>query len=297
MTADSMTETFHYAQFDNAKTHYGLSRGAEAFVEGGFDGQGFHGIKGVNLVVVPDFRSMALRSEQLSFIAPDSETLLFPAWDILPYDRLSPSQANLDARLKTLGRLLDAKPDKPLMIITTAQALVEKLVPRSVFAKGTRHLKVGNIIDFQELEAFLSLIGYRRVSVVVEKGDFAIRGGLMDLFAQGLEQPIRLDFFGDQLESIRSFDRETQRTIGTLDEITLRPAQEIILNQDTIKSFRQKFLQNFGAENRDTTYEAISEGQRRQGIEAYLPLFYERVETLLDYVPPQNANLVGRWRI
>jgi transcription-repair coupling factor (superfamily II helicase) len=288
MTTEIMNEPNNSYDLTNSKTLFGLSRGAEAFVEGGFESRGFNGIQGVHLIVVPDFRSLALRAEQLSFVCPGAETLLFPAWDILPYDRLSPSQVNLDARLNTLGRLLDAKSDKPLFVITTAQALVERIVPRSVFEAGTRHIKVGNVIDFQELEVFLSINGYRRTSVVVEKGDFAIRGGLMDLYAQGHEQPIRLDFFGDQLESIRTFDRETQRTNGTLSEITLRPAQEIILNPDTIKSFRQKFLHNFGAENRDTTYEAISEGQRRQGIEAYLPLFYDKVESLLDHLPPMT---------
>ena len=142
----------------------------------------------------------------------------------------------------------------------------------------------GNLLDMEGVQRWLELNGYARASTVREAGDYAVRGGILDMFPPGLDLPIRLDFFGDTLESIRSFDPESQRTVGQLRSLDLVPAAEFQLTTETIRRFRTHYVEAFGAPLRDDTlYEAISEGRKQQGMEHWLPLFHPHMDTLFDY--------------
>ncbi len=143
----------------------------------------------------------------------------------------------------------------------------------------------GNILRMDDIVRWLDLNGFMRASTVREPGDYAVRGGIIDLFPPGRDEPVRLDFFGDTLESIRSFDAETQRTNDTLRALDLVPVAEFQLTTDTIKKFRMAYVEAFGASSNDPLYEAISEGRRYVGMEHWLPLFHNKLDTLFDYLP------------
>ncbi len=224
----------------------------------------------------------------LGFVAPEIEVLQFPAWDCQPYDRVSPNTAVTAQRMTTLSRLARSKTaeDKPRILSTTVNALVQRVPPRSRIAAETFSAAPGNVVDTTLLIGWLETNGFARTGTVRDTGEYAVRGGIIDLYPAGLPNPVRLDFFGDALESIRSFDPETQRTVGTLRALDLVPMSEVQLTTDSIKRFRQSYVAAFGAPTRDDRlYEAISEGRRYPGHEHWLPLFNDRLDTLLDYVP------------
>jgi len=157
--------------------------------------------------------------------------------------------------------------------------------PRHAFHGGTRSFKRGDRIKPEELARFLESNGYGRSATVMEPGEFAMRGGLVDLFPPGTTEPLRLDLFGDVLETIRSFDPMSQRSTGTRDEVVLLPVSEVLLTEDSIARFRSGYRELFGNPGDDALYEAVSAGQRHVGMEHWLPLFPARLETLLDYCP------------
>ncbi|WP_210489854.1 transcription-repair coupling factor [Microvirga antarctica] len=224
----------------------------------------------------------------LGFVAPEIEVLQFPAWDCQPYDRVSPNTAVTAQRMTTLSRLARSKTseDKPRILSTTVNALVQRVPPRSRIAAETFSAAPGNVVDTVLLVSWLETNGFVRTGTVRDTGEYAVRGGIIDLFPAGLPNPVRLDFFGDALESIRSFDPETQRTVGTLRSLDLVPMSEVQLTTESIKRFRQTYVAAFGAPTRDDRlYEAISEGRRYPGHEHWLPLFHDRLDTILDYVP------------
>ena len=224
----------------------------------------------------------------LGFVAPEIEVLQFPAWDCQPYDRVSPNTAVTAQRMTTLSRLARSKTaeDKPRILSTTVNALVQRVPPRSRIAAETFSAAPGNVVDTTLLIGWLETNGFARTGTVRDTGEYAVRGGIIDLYPAGLPNPVRLDFFGDALESIRSFDPETQRTVGTLRALDLVPMSEVQLTTDSIKRFRQSYVAAFGAPTRDDRlYEAISEGRRYPGHEHWLPLFNDRLDSLLDYVP------------
>jgi len=231
-------------------------------------------------------RSATFR-EALRFANPGIEILDMPGWDCQPYDRVSPNHAITSRRMTALSRLSRAKSsaERPRVVTLTADCLLQRAPPRSVIAADTFSAAPGNVVDLDALARWLEGNGFLRSSTVRETGEYAQRGGILDLYAPGMPAPIRLDFFGDTLESIRAFDPETQRTTGQLRALDLVPMSELRLTSDSMRCFRQAYTTRFGGQTRgDALYEAVSEGRRHQGVEHWLPLFYDRMDTLFDYL-------------
>jgi transcription-repair coupling factor (superfamily II helicase) len=237
--------------------------------------------------VASDGQHIAAIQAGLRFFAPFVVTLELPAWDCLPYDRVSPSAEIAARRIAALGRLarMQGKAgERPLLVLTTANALAQRNAPRAFMAAQTWRIAAGNRVGMDKLAQWLAVNGFERTATVRERGEFAVRGGILDLYAPGAAQPARLDFFGDTLESVRSFDLATQRTTGEAGEIELATMSEVALDAAAISRFRREYLALFGAATRDDAlYAAISEGRRFAGAEHWLPLFHERLETLFDY--------------
>ncbi len=237
-------------------------------------------------VVCRDGSRMATLSGALGFFAPDIEVLEFPAWDCLPYDRVSPHAGVVAQRMTALARLARIKGrDHAAILLTTVNAVLQRVPPRETVARQSLSAAPGNALPMAGVAQWLELNGFNRVATVREAGDYAVRGGILDLFAPGIDAPVRLDFFGDTLESIRNFDPETQRTTNERRALDLVPMAEFQLTGETIRLFRTGYVAAFGAAGPDDAlYEAVSEGRRSAGMEHWLPLFHRRLETLFDYV-------------
>jgi transcription-repair coupling factor (superfamily II helicase) len=237
-------------------------------------------------VICRDGSRMAALSRALAFFAPDIEVLEFPAWDCLPYDRVSPHAGVVAQRMTTLARLARIKGrERPAILLATVNAILQRVPPREALSRQSLAAAPGNVIAMSGITEWLELNGFIRASTVREAGEYAIRGGIIDLFAPGMAEPVRLDFFGDTLESIRAFDPETQRTTQELRALNLVPMAEFQLTSDTIRLFRTGYVAAFGAASPDDTlYEAVSEGRRPAGVEHWLPLFHKQMETLFDYL-------------
>src|SRR5271165_2010265 len=248
----------------------------------------------VSLVVVcRDGARMAALRRALEFFAPDLTILEFPAWDCLPYDRVSPHAGFVAQRMTVLSRLAHVKGrDRPSVLLTSINAALQRVPEREFVANQSLSVAPGNVLAMEGIIAWLELNGFVRASTVREAGDYAVRGGIIDLYAPGTIEPVRLDFFGDALETIRSFDPESQRTTGQLHRLELVPVAEFQLTTETIKRFRLGYVEAFGAPvPDDLLYHAVSEGRRHPGMEHWLPLFHKRLETLLDYVPGSSIAL------
>ena len=237
------------------------------------------------LVICRDGPRMAALARALSFFAPSIEVLQFPAWDCQPYDRVSPHGAIVAQRMTALSRLARVKGrDKPAVVLTTVNAALQRVPARDLIGKQALSAAPGNVLGMEGIIRWLELNGFNRASTVREFGDYAVRGGILDLFASGMDLPVRLDFFGDTLESIRSFDPETQRTVMDMRALDLVPVAEFQLMTDTIRKFRTGYVAAFGAADpEDMLYEAVSEGRRYPGMEHWLPLFHDKLDTLFDY--------------
>ena len=227
----------------------------------------------------------------LAFFAPELKTLRFPSWDCLPYDRVGPSSGVAAQRMAALWALShrdlahrDAKAREPLVVIATVPALVQRVPPRDQVRRATYQARTGRDVNTAELERYFAVNGYARASTVSERGEYAIRGGVIDVFAPGAEAPVRLDLFGDTLESIRAFDPDTQRSTRQLAGVDLLPVSEALIDPESVSRFRAGYVAAFGAVSDDPLYAAVSEGGRRAGMEHWLPLFYPRMETLFDYL-------------
>lgn len=237
--------------------------------------------------VARDGQRQAAMEAALQFVAPDLDVLTFPNWDCQPYDRVSPNSAIAARRMLVLARLARTMTgeDKPRVVIVTANSLVQRVPARAKVAAESFSAAPGNQVDTTALSDWLQSNGFLRATTVRETGEYAVRGGIIDLFAPGMALPVRLDFFGETLETIRTFDPETQRTVGTLNALDLVPMSEVHLTSEAIKRFRQNYLSTFGAPSReDTLYEAISEGRRHAGLEHWLPLFHERLDSVFEYL-------------
>jgi transcription-repair coupling factor (superfamily II helicase) len=237
-------------------------------------------------VICRDGPRLAMLSRGLGFFAPDIEILEFPAWDCLPYDRVSPHAAIVAQRMTALARLAGVKGrERPAVLLTTVNAILQRVPARNIVGKQSLSAAPGNVLPMSGITHWLELNGFNRASTVREPGDYAVRGGIIDLFAPGMGEPVRLDFFGDSLESIRSFDPESQRTNADLRALDLVPMAEFQLTSDTIRLFRTGYVAAFGAAAPDDVlYEAVSEGRRHAGMEHWLPLFHKHLETLFDYL-------------
>jgi transcription-repair coupling factor (superfamily II helicase) len=238
-------------------------------------------------VVCRDGQRLAQLARALSFFGPDLAVMEFPAWDCLPYDRVSPNASVVAQRMTALSRLTRVKGrDKPSILLTTVNAMLQRVPARDFVATHALSVAPGNVIGMAGIVEWLELNGFVRASTVREPGDYAVRGGILDLFAPGMDLPVRLDFFGDAIETIRSFEPESQRSEGALRGLDLVPVSEFQLITETIRRFRTGYVAEFGATAPDDLlYEAVSEGRRYPGMEHWLPLFHSAMETLFDYLP------------
>jgi transcription-repair coupling factor (superfamily II helicase) len=240
------------------------------------------------LHIARDGQRLATLEDALQFFAPDVKRLSFPAWDGVPYDRVAPNAEIIARRVATLAELTNHRggtDETPLIVLTTVNAVLQRVPSHDFFAGAMQRLAPGNAVSMAELIERLEHVGYGRAGTVTDPGQYAVRGGILDFYPPGA-RPVRLDFFGDTLESIRAFDPETQRTLSRLDEITLLPMSEAPLTEEARKRFRARYVELFGpVTGDDPLYESISAGRQHQGMEHWLPLFHERLETLFDYLP------------
>ena len=246
------------------------------------------------LHIARDANRLVTLEDALAFFAPDVTVLTFPAWDGVPYDRVAPNADTIARRIATLSELTHretAGNKSSLIVLTTVNAVVQRVPPRAFIAASSMRLAAGNAVSMQELVERLEVSGYGRAGTVTDPGQYAVRGGILDLYPPGA-QPVRLDFFGDTLESIRAFDPETQRTAARLDSVELLPMSELVLTPDVRRAFRQRYVELFGpVTGDDPLYESISAGRQHQGMEHWLPLFHDRLDTLFDYLPGALVSL------
>ncbi|MCB9963405.1 MAG: transcription-repair coupling factor [Rhodospirillales bacterium] len=237
-------------------------------------------------VALDDVRLATLR-ELLGFFGPDADILSFPAWDCLPYDRVSPGSDLMAERVSTLCSLLGWREDKrrkPRILLTTVNAVTQRVPPPGSWTGRHLLLKKGGKFSQKMLEEFLGSNGYIRTDTVREAGEYALRGGIVDLFPAGFETPVRIDLFGDDIETLKTFDPETQSSLERIPELSLQPAREYPLDEDGIARFRQNYRAAFGIKREiDPLYESVSNGRIYNGMEHWLPLFYEQMATLFDY--------------
>ncbi|HEX8621444.1 MAG TPA: transcription-repair coupling factor [Allosphingosinicella sp.] len=244
------------------------------------------GVEGGRAVfIAPDEAAMRHLQDAAAYFAPELEVLAFPAWDCLPYDRSSPSLRASSERLATL-HALQRKAGGPQLLVTTVNAATQRTLTPFRVRQLVARLAPGERIDMAKLSALLSANGYHRTDTVQDSGEYAVRGGIVDLFPAGESEGLRLDFFGDEIESVRRFDPATQRTTGNeAGGFTLLPASETLLDEDSVKRFRSRYRERFGASaTGDPLYQAVSEGRRLAGLDHWLPLFEERLATLFDHL-------------
>ncbi len=266
-----------------------VARGAQALIISDLA----RAAKGRSVFIAPDEAAMRSVADAAKFFAPELEVIEFPAWDCLPYDRASPALSVSARRLAALHRLQTGKAGTQLLVTTTNAVLQRVLTPFRV-RESVREFKPGTVISHASLSALLQRQGYSRTDTVVDHGEYALRGSIVDIFPSSLEQGLRLDFFGDELESLRLFDPNTQMTVGTLDRHLLLPASEALLDEDSIKRFRSRYRELFGAPaTQDPLYEAVSNGRRLAGMEHWLPLFEDRLATTFDYLTSDDIVVIG----
>ena len=243
------------------------------------------------LHIARDDKRMAALREALAFFAPDMPVLDFPGWDCLPYDRVSPNADICARRMATLAGLVHEMPRK-FVLLTTLNSATQRVPARRVLKDAAWSARVGGKVDEAGLRAFLVRMGFVQSPTVIEPGDYAIRGGIIDIFPPGDLGPVRLDLFGDTLDGARRFDAATQRTTEKLDLVELAPVSEVILDEPAITRFRQNYRIEFGAAGTDDPlYEAISAGRKHQGAEHWMAFFHDEMETLFDYLPTATVTL------
>ncbi|WP_171176385.1 transcription-repair coupling factor [Ruegeria sp. HKCCD8929] len=241
--------------------------------------------------VARDDKRMEAMRAALSFFAPDMPVFVFPGWDCLPYDRVSPNADISAARVATLAALVHQMPQR-FVLLTTLNAATQRVPAREVLREAAFTARVDHRIDEEALRAFLVRMGFSQSPTVMEPGDYAVRGGIIDIYPPGESGPVRLDLFGDVLDGARRFDPVSQRTTEKLEVVELAPVSEVILDDAAITRFRQNYRIEFGAAGTDDPlYEAVSAGRKHQGIEHWLPFFHEKLETLFDYLPDATITL------
>jgi transcription-repair coupling factor (superfamily II helicase) len=258
---------------DLARAAHGTSRGGRA------------------VAIVADEAALRALSDTVPLFAPEVELLTLPGWDCLPYDRASPALRVMAERLATLSAL-QVKRDKPQLLIATASAATQRLLTPFRIRQLTRRIAKGERIEREALVEQLNALGYQRVDTVAEHGEYAVRGSLIDLFPAGESQALRLDFFGDEIDSLRRFDPADQRSTDKAQDFMLMPASEALIDSDSIKRFRSGYREKFGAAaTQDPLYQALSEGRRMSGMEHWLPLLEERLATMFDHLGENDLVL------
>ena len=242
--------------------------------------------------IAPDEAAMRAVSESAAFFAPELEVIEFPAWDCLPYDRASPALSVSARRLSALHRL-QARPAGAQLLVTTINAVLQRTLTPFRIRESVRLLEAGMEIGRESLIALLQRQGYSRTDTVADAGEYAVRGAIFDIYPSGLEAGLRLDFFGDELETLRLFDPGTQRSTGSATRHLLLPASEALLDEDSVKRFRGRYRELFGANaTSDPLYQAVSDGRRLAGLEHWLPLFEERLVTLFDHLGADDLCVI-----
>lgn len=233
--------------------------------------------------IAPDEQAMLAVADAAAWFAPELEIVTIPAWDCLPYDRASPSLRSAAQRLAGL-HALQASVKAPQLVLTTAAAVLQRTLTPFRVRQLVARLAPNERIAIEALTKLLQANGYSRTDTVHDAGEYAVRGGIVDLFPGGAKEPLRLDFFGDEIETLRSFDPHTQRSTGDVPSFTLLPASEALLDEETIKRFRGRYRELFGASaTGDPLYQAVSDGRRLAGMEHWLPQFEERLVPLADH--------------
>ena len=278
-----MSDMEMIARAQGAATVCGAPEGLDALVFA--DAARLHG--GLSVFIARDDSRAAAFVSALDFFAPGIEILRLPAWDCQPYDRISPSPRVAARRAATLARLAsgDIARSGPAFLVTTVNAMAQRCPPRGVLSGAGIALKPGASVDIDVLKRHFQVNGYARTATVMEPGDYAVRGGVIDVYPPGAAEPVRLDFFGDTLESIRGFDAETQRSTRQVASIEFTPVSEVLLDEESVSRFRSGFVKTFGAVQGDPVYEQVSAGARPAGVEHWLPLFHERLATPFDFLP------------
>lgn len=229
---------------------------------------------------------LATLAAEIRFFAPDLDVLLLPAWDCVPYDRVSPSTDIAAQRVDTLTRLAGPPSGKPRLVISTVAAVTQRIPRRQIFNGAVFRILSGKPLNVDALMGYFARNGYVRSAQVMETGEYAVRGSIIDLYPPGTEEPLRIDLFGDDVDTIRTFDPLTQRSTGVLGEFLLKPMSEIILTEDSISRFRTRYRELFGTPGKsDLLYEAVSAGRTMQGLEHWLPLFHDGLDTIFAYLP------------
>lgn len=233
--------------------------------------------------------SYRLENELAFFQHAPLEILSFPDWETLPYDNFSPHQDIISQRLRTLSRLPYLQKG---ILLATVNTAMQRIVPRQYIDAHVFHLKQGETIPLEQLRQRFEKAGYQYVAQVLAPGEYTVRGSIFDIFPMGSTTPYRIDLFEQEIESIRTFDSDTQRTIEKVAEIALLPAREYPFNKESIALFRQQWREQFsGDPTQSPVYEFISQGSNIPGIEYYLPLFFTQTSTLFDYLP-QNSLII-----
>jgi transcription-repair coupling factor (superfamily II helicase) len=243
------------------------------------------------ILITNDTPSAIKLQQELSYFVDDNiELISFPDWETLPYDHFSPHQDIISTRIETLFKLPYLK--KGILIVPISTVLL-RLAPKSFLKQHTLIIKSGQVIELQTIRANLEEAGYYAVDQVMDHGEFCARGSILDIFPMGSDQPYRLDFFDNEIDSIRPFDSDSQRSLKAIDEIKLLPAHEFATDSEAINRFKQKFLQTFTSPqstSKDSIFSEITQQNLPAGIEYYFPLFFEETATFFDYLP-KNANL------
>ncbi len=248
--------------------------------------------EGRAVFIAADDTAMRAIVDAAHYFAPELDVIEFPAWDCLPYDRASPALSVSAKRLAALHRLQAGKAGSQLLV-TTINAVLQRVLTPFRIRESVREFKAGTEISRESLAALLQRQGYSRADTVVDAGEYAVRGSIVDIYPSGLEQGLRLDFFGDELESLRLFDPATQTSTGILKTHLLLPASEALLDEDSIKRFRSRYREMFGATaTGDPLYQAVSDGRRLAGMEHWLPLFEDRLATLFDHLADNDQVII-----
>ncbi len=266
-----------------------VARGAQPLVMAdlaravGHAGRGSSGKHGRAVFVAADEQAMRAVTDAARWFAPELAVIEFPAWDCLPYDRVGPALSVSARRLSALHQLQASHGAQ--LLVTTINAVLQRVPTPFRIRESVRALRPGTQLGHDSLIALLQRQGYTRTDTVIDTGEFAVRGSIFDIFPAGLDAGLRLDFFGDELESLRLFDPTTQRTTTPMDGHLLLPASEALLDEETIKRFRTRYREQFGANaTQDPLYQAVSEGRRLAGMEHWLPLLEDKLATLFDHL-------------
>lgn len=282
-------------EIHDIQTRYGAVAGQDARILIDLAKQAM-GNDGIILHVALDDARANLLSDLISFFAPHVKQTIFPAWDCLPYDRSSPSSDLIARRvnaLMTISQWSKAQDREPRIIITTVNAALQRVMPQSALEQSGLSVQQGHRLDIEHLQNYLSDHGYARTDTVREGGEFSIRGGIIDIFPASDENPVRIDLFGDEVDTIKRFDPISQRSTKKIKRFALSPVSELTLDKQAIQNFRSAYRSAFGTvSGQDMLYDAVSDGRRYNGMEHWLPMFYDgQMETIFDYAKNAHVTL------